>query len=334
MSSAAHTHWRSGLRSAAHARAPAARLRGLRGRRTGGHRSPARTAPQLACLRPGAAPRAAAHSERSRLSAGRRPHLTHPQSQAMAACKPTFQHALSGADHRRGQHGVGRVPGAAGAVGAPAARQHGALRRHPARALRRLLPAAGPRRLKTLKCCCGTAWRALPAVRGGKQRSAAGHALHLVSSRVTANSLMTAPARPAGLPRPAAPAPSSAHIRVLQRRYHAACCLTKAEAVSCPVSGRTPCCAAAHSGHDGEETGLHAASEPSARACQRAAHVLTGMATGGGRLPPITSRREANSPPNAFLNRGFAFQAPAWKRCGLHQVRRMRSAACSTWSRA
>ncbi len=76
----------------------------------------------------------------------------------------------------------------------------------------------------------------------------------------------------------------------------------------------------------------HAASEASAHASQRAAHVLTGMATGGGRLPPITSRREAHSPPNAFLNRGFAFQAPAWKRCGLHQVRRMRLAAWLKWS--
>ncbi len=96
----------------------------------------------------------------------------------------------------------------------------------------------------------------LPAVRGGKQRCAAAQALHLVSSRVTANSLTTAPAHPAGLPRPAAPARSSAHIRLLQRRYHAACCLTEAEAVSCPVSGHTPCCAAAHSGHDGEGPGL------------------------------------------------------------------------------
>ncbi|KAK9836342.1 hypothetical protein WJX81_007050 [Elliptochloris bilobata] len=37
-------------------------------------------------------------------------------------------------------------------------------------------------------------------------------------------------------------------------------------------------------------------------------------------LPPITQRRDGNTPANAFLNRGFAFQAPAWQRCQLQQV--------------
>lgn len=38
------------------------------------------------------------------------------------------------------------------------------------------------------------------------------------------------------------------------------------------------------------------------------------------RLPPITQRRDGSTPANAFLNRGFAFQAPAWQRCQLRQV--------------
>ena len=38
------------------------------------------------------------------------------------------------------------------------------------------------------------------------------------------------------------------------------------------------------------------------------------------RLPPITQRRDGSTPTNAFLNRGFAFQAPAWQRCQLRQV--------------
>ena len=36
------------------------------------------------------------------------------------------------------------------------------------------------------------------------------------------------------------------------------------------------------------------------------------------RLPPISKR--PNGVPGAFLNRGFAFQAPAWGRCRLHEV--------------
>ena len=38
------------------------------------------------------------------------------------------------------------------------------------------------------------------------------------------------------------------------------------------------------------------------------------------RLPPITQRRDNRTPADAFLNRGFAFQAPAWQRCQLRQV--------------
>lgn len=36
------------------------------------------------------------------------------------------------------------------------------------------------------------------------------------------------------------------------------------------------------------------------------------------RLPPISKR--PNGVQGAFLNRGFAFQAPAWGRCALHEV--------------
>ena len=39
-----------------------------------------------------------------------------------------------------------------------------------------------------------------------------------------------------------------------------------------------------------------------------------------GRLPPIMDRWQAGQPRSIFLNRGFAFQAPAWERCGLVQV--------------
>ena len=36
------------------------------------------------------------------------------------------------------------------------------------------------------------------------------------------------------------------------------------------------------------------------------------------RLPPISKRPSGID--GAFLNRGFAFQAPAWARCRLHEV--------------
>jgi hypothetical protein len=38
------------------------------------------------------------------------------------------------------------------------------------------------------------------------------------------------------------------------------------------------------------------------------------------RLPPIVKRWTAGMPENSFLNRGFTFQAPAWKSCELSQV--------------
>lgn len=38
-------------------------------------------------------------------------------------------------------------------------------------------------------------------------------------------------------------------------------------------------------------------------------------------LPPIEKRPGANVPSDAFFNRGFAFQAPAWNRCRLHNIR-------------
>ncbi|PSC73766.1 DNA helicase ATP-dependent [Micractinium conductrix] len=37
-------------------------------------------------------------------------------------------------------------------------------------------------------------------------------------------------------------------------------------------------------------------------------------------LPPISDRWRANLPHNTFLNRGFAFQSPAWRRCDLQCV--------------
>ena len=36
------------------------------------------------------------------------------------------------------------------------------------------------------------------------------------------------------------------------------------------------------------------------------------------RLPPISKRPSGID--GAFLNRGFAFQAPAWARCRLHEI--------------
>lgn len=35
------------------------------------------------------------------------------------------------------------------------------------------------------------------------------------------------------------------------------------------------------------------------------------------RLPPIETRWTPNLPKGAFLNRGFTFQSPAWRRCGF-----------------
>lgn len=37
-------------------------------------------------------------------------------------------------------------------------------------------------------------------------------------------------------------------------------------------------------------------------------------------LPPIEKRWSPNLPKDAFLNRGFAFQAPAWNKCGLRNI--------------
>ena len=37
-------------------------------------------------------------------------------------------------------------------------------------------------------------------------------------------------------------------------------------------------------------------------------------------LPPIERRPSPTLPKDAFLNRGFAFQSPAWRRSGMHEV--------------
>ena len=38
------------------------------------------------------------------------------------------------------------------------------------------------------------------------------------------------------------------------------------------------------------------------------------------RLPPITTRWTPNMSDDAFLNRGFTFQCPAWRTCALQEV--------------
>lgn len=38
------------------------------------------------------------------------------------------------------------------------------------------------------------------------------------------------------------------------------------------------------------------------------------------RLPPIERRWTAGMSKNAFMNRGYTFQSPAWLQCNLHQV--------------
>ena len=37
-------------------------------------------------------------------------------------------------------------------------------------------------------------------------------------------------------------------------------------------------------------------------------------------LPPVTTRWQTGTPPDAFLNWGYAFQAPAWNKCGMKHV--------------
>jgi len=145
---------------------------------------------------------------------------------------------------------------------------------------------------------------------------------------VTANSLAPAPAHPAGLLdrqqlRLAAPAAASCCVDLTQHAVSSA--LRPCHAL---LPGRPPAVTPrpvvvtmrvlVFVRPRGERARPSARSE---RADRRG--------RGGARLPPITSRREAHSPANAFLNRGFAFQAPAWQRCGLHQVRRVVSAPCS-----
>ncbi|GAB4819356.1 hypothetical protein N2152v2_006402 [Parachlorella kessleri] len=51
-------------------------------------------------------------------------------------------------------------------------------------------------------------------------------------------------------------------------------------------------------------------------------------------LPPISQRWQPETPPEAFLNRGYTFQCPAWERCNLHCVLLTQASSAPDWTLA
>ena len=49
------------------------------------------------------------------------------------------------------------------------------------------------------------------------------------------------------------------------------------------------------------------------------------------RLPPIERRWTSGMGKDAFMNRGYTFQCPAWQACNLHQVLLTKVSCLSTF---